>query len=66
MITDVGQTTKAYVAVFGAREAVEQRERASATFEQLTAGIDMPPGQRAIAIDLMLAFARAEIMVLYV
>jgi hypothetical protein len=31
-------------------------------FEQLAARVDMSPGQRALAIDLMLAFARAEIM----
>ena len=60
MCTEVGRM--AYVAAFGAYEAREQRERASAMFEQLAARVDMSPGQRALAIDLMLAFARAEIM----
>jgi hypothetical protein len=60
--TQLGGRPMAYVAAFGAYEASEQRERAMAAFEQLTAGVDMSPGQRALAIDLMLAFARAEIM----
>jgi hypothetical protein len=63
MRTKVGQTTRAYVTAFGEREAVEQRERAMAMFEQLTVGSDdMSWGQCALVIDLMLAFARAEIM----
>jgi hypothetical protein len=60
MCTEVGG--RPWPTSFGAYEAREQRERASAMFEQLAARVDMSPGQRALAIDLMLAFARAEIM----
>jgi hypothetical protein len=41
---------------------VEQCERAETMLEQLITDIDMPPERRALAVDLMLVFARAEIM----
>ena len=41
MCTEVGRTTMAYVAAFGAYEAREQRERASAMFEQLAARVGL-------------------------